>query len=213
VTAKGSTAPGKVRAPLVTLGIVTLAAAALAAPDLFELSRQGLARGELWRLWTAHLAHYSIAHFAVDAGTLLLLGFLYEDRLGSGRWALLLSTAATAISLVFLVADPSLSSYRGLSGLDCTAFVAGLVVESRDRRPVALFWGIAFGAKVLYEQLTGTFLFPSAGLGEMGLPVLSAHTTGALAGLAAILALRPQGIRPGSRTPEPTRFEAESPKS
>lgn len=195
MTAKGSTAPVRVRAPLVTLGIVTLAAAALAAPDLFELSRGGLAHGELWRLWTAHLAHFGTAHFCVDAGTLLLLGFLYEERLGSGRWALLLSTAATAISVVFLVAEPSLSSYRGLSGLDCAAFVAGLAVESRDRRPIALFWGIAFGAKVLYEQLTGTFLFPSAGLGDMGLPVLSAHTTGALAGFAASLAFRRRAAR------------------
>jgi hypothetical protein len=104
--------------------------------------------------------------------------------------------AATAISAVFLSAERGFETYRGLSGLDCAAFAAAVVAEASGRRPAAWLMGALFAAKLAWEQLNGAFIFPSAELGSMGLPVLSAHTAGAAAGFATAL-IRP--IRAPSR--------------
>ncbi len=190
---KGSATAKADRAPLFSLGIVVLAALALLAPEAVELTRSGVANGELWRLFTGHLAHYSLYHFAVDAGTFAILGSIVERRLGAGRWALLLSASALLISLTFLGLEPSLDSYRGLSGLDCAAFAAALILEARKHRGMAILLGAGFAAKLAFEQISGGFLFPSTNLGDMGLPVLSAHSVGAAVGFGTILALGRSG--------------------
>lgn len=187
---KGSATRRTARAPLVSLAVVGAAALALLVPSAFELTRSGLRAGEFWRLLTGHLAHYGLYHFAIDAGTLLALGWMYENRCGSRRWALLLGGAALAVSLVFLAAEPDLERYRGLSGVDCAAFAAAVLCEYPRRRMLSACLAALFVAKLLFEQTTGGFLFPSTGLGDMGLPVLSAHTVGAAAGFALALAVK-----------------------
>ena len=102
----------------------------------------------------------------------------------------------------FLFSETHLEAYRGLSGIDCAAFAAALVMEGRRRPLLALAVGLGLGAKLAYEQLSGAFLFPATGWGEMGEPVLSAHTVGAMAGLASGLiwlsiVLRRHGVRTG----------------
>lgn len=161
-----------------TLILVALSGAALASPSSFELTRDG----GVWRLLTGHLAHYSLYHFAVDAGTLLVVGRLVERHWGARRWALVCAASALSISLAFLLFETRLDVYRGLSGLDCTAFAAMLSIEARRHRGPALALAVVFAAKLAYEQITGGFLFPSTGWGDMGSPVLSAHTVGALGG-------------------------------
>lgn len=179
--------PGRVRAPLVSIGAAAAAVLATLAPEALELSREGVARGELWRIWTGQLAHCSLYHLGVDAGTLLALGFLYERAVGPARWALILGIAAPVIAGAFLLLEPGLKAYRGLSGIDCAAFAVAVGVEARRRPALGLALGGLFAAKLAWEQASGSFLFPAAGLGDMGLPVLSAHAAGALAGFAAAL--------------------------
>jgi rhomboid family GlyGly-CTERM serine protease len=188
--------PGRGRAPFVTLAALGLSLAAFAAPEAFELTREGLLRGEFWRLLTGHLAHYSLYHLAVDGATLLALGWLYEESFGPLRWALILLGAAAVVSGAFLVLEPRLSAYRGLSGLDCAAFAAAILAEGRRRPWLAAGLALVFAAKLVYEQLAGGFIFPATGLGDMGCPVLSAHTAGAAAGFLG-------GWRPGPRRREP----------
>ena len=181
----GSTTPVRGRAPLVSLAVAGFSAAALAFPELLELTRAGLERGEIWRFLTGHLSHYSVYHFGVDCGTLVFLGCLVERHFGAKGWSAILVLSGAAVSAAFLSCEPHLEAYRGLSGIDCAAFAAALVVEGRRRPLVALAVGLGLGAKLAYEQLSGAFLFPATGWGEMGEPVLSAHTVGAMAGLAS----------------------------
>jgi rhomboid family GlyGly-CTERM serine protease len=186
------------RVPWFSWAVAAAAALASLDPAGFELTRGGLRDGELWRLWTGHLSHYSAYHLAVDAGTFLLLGLLYERRYGTLRWALMTGVAALAVSLVFVTGERGFDAYRGLSGLDCAAFAAALTVEAPRRKIVAGLMGALFAAKLIWEQASGGFLFPSAELGSMGLPIPSAHTIGAAAGLGmSILTTRPGPI-PGA---------------
>lgn len=191
----GGAAARAVRAPLVTLATAALAAVALAVPELFELTREGLREGELWRLLGGHLAHFSAGHFAVDVGMFLALGLLYEPRYGSARWALLTAGSALALSAGVLLAEPDVDVYRGLSGVDCAAFSAAVLAEMRSRRLWGRALAAAFGAKLAFEQVSGAFLFPASGLGDMGLPIPSVHLLGAAvgAGLARTPALPAEG--------------------
>ena len=200
---QGGATANAVRAPLVSFAVLALSALGLLVPHAFELTRPEIQNGQLWRLLTGHLTHYSGFHFAVDAGTFLVLGWIVEVQIGSGRWLGLLTASALAISVAFLVFEPGLDVYRGLSGLDCTAFAAALILEFRRYPRAATALGLGFAAKLVYEQIRGGFLFPSAGLGDMGLPVLSAHTVGAATGLG--LALMSRRAARGSKPAEEIR--------
>ena len=42
--------------------------------------RAAIAHGELWRIWTGHLVHFGWAHLFVDAGLLLIVGWIAENQ-------------------------------------------------------------------------------------------------------------------------------------
>ena len=196
--ATGNTASAGRRAPLVTLAISVLALALFFLPDTFQLTREGLGRGEVWRFFTGHLTHFSAGHLFVDVLTLLVLGVLYERSVGSLKWLVLLLGSGVAISAAFLLTESHLEGYRGLSGLACAAFAVAILVERRRRPVLATGLGVLFAAKILFEQLTGGFLFPAVGAGDMGEPVLSAHTAGAAVGFLLGWVF----LRPGPETSE-----------
>lgn len=172
----------------VTLAIVAASAAALAAPGALELDR---ARPlELWRIWTAHLAHFSLSHFALDAGSFLVLGILCERRLGPRRWAALLAVAAAVVSAGVRMIEP-FDTYRGLSGLNYAALACAFALERR--------WGIALlgalAAKLLFEAATGDVVF--FWMVEDGWTAArSAHALGALVGIAAVYSISCGRISP-----------------
>ena len=176
--------------PWITIAVAASAAAVFALPaaaPLLEYDRQAvLAGGQLWRLFSGHLAHWSTPHLALDLGALLLLGWVAE-RKDRRRLGLLLVAAALVISVV-LLRDPTWSTYRGLSGVDAALYVYVAVTLWREgasqRRPmrvVALALLAAFVGKMIVEGLSGAAIFMAPG--DAQTVVLSAHVSGALVGL------------------------------
>jgi rhomboid family GlyGly-CTERM serine protease len=164
-----------------------------------EYDRAALAAGEVWRLLTGHLAHWSAAHLAWDVIAFVALGALCE-RLGRARFLACVGAAALAVSLAVWWAMPGLDRYRGLSGLDSALFVllaVSLVRDGDSRRLLAGAGGLAaFLVKLAWEGATGGALFVhDAGLA----PVPLAHLAGALVGLAAGVARpRPSQVAGGA---------------
>ena len=155
-----------------------------------EAERVRLAEGELWRLAGAHLAHYSSAHWLLDALVFLVLALECERR-AAVRTRLALAGAALVIPAGVLAFQPELARYRGLSGLDSALFGLLLALELRaggSRR--ALVAGVLFLAKVAWELATGRALFlDSQSLGFTPVPL--AHALGALIGVAGGLSPTP----------------------
>jgi rhomboid family GlyGly-CTERM serine protease len=92
-----------------------------AAPDPLAAhlayDRQAILSGELWRLWTAHVVHFSWQHALSDALVLFAASRLVERLAGAPlAWAAF-AIGAPAISLALLCAAPGMSEYRGASGL------------------------------------------------------------------------------------------------
>ncbi len=177
------------------LGLVFLWPAATA---WLEFDRQAVASGQWWRLLSAQLAHWNAEHLFWDAIVFAALGALCEatDR---RRFVLCALSAAVAIAALVWFAQPQLTSYRGLSGIDSALFgllAATLLREHWSRRnwcwvAVTAALAIGFLAKVGLELTTGrTFFVDTAAAGFVAIPL--AHAAGALVGALAGL-VRPAG--------------------
>ncbi len=178
--------------PVVTLLIACSALVAELLPGagpLLEWHRAAVAKGELWRLVTAHLVHFGWAHLAYDVGAWLLLAGLSERR-GRRTMVATLAVAAALIPLAVAVTRPDLLTYRGLSGLDSALFALLVTDVLRDpstpRRGLIALVAVGFVAKLLIE-CSGTGVFVVT---ETFVPVPIAHAVGALVGLA--MALKPR---------------------
>ena len=180
------------------------AAIALAALVVFAASgggaltgeRAALAQGQLWRLWTAHVVHFSASH-ALWSGLVWLVAGAWmesEDRRG---WTWTVLAGAPLVTAVALAGDAEMARYGGLSGLACAPLVwAGCRMwRSGDpaRRAAAAAVFSLLALKVVAEMTGGGVAFSrfGEGVGEVR-PAPWAHAGGALlgAGLAARLAGR-----------------------
>lgn len=144
--------------------------------------------GEIWRLLTGHLPHWTNDHLLWSLLTFAALAIPLEmERPKFVWWTVALSSLG--ISLGVWVLQPEMNQYRGLSGLDCGLFGAwiGKVLwearRSGDRQLVALgvLLLVSVCAKVGWELVThGTVFANSAGAGFVAVPL--AHVIGVMLG-------------------------------
>ena len=164
-----------------TLLLAALAVGAWLAPGvapLLQYDRSALSRGELWRLLTGHLTHWTADHLLWDVAVFAAAGAACE-RGGRRTYAALLAAAALGVSAAVFLALPTMRTYRGLSGVD-TALVAYLTVTRLRGR-----WAMAgislLLLKLAVEAATGATAFVApAGFA----PVPLAHAAGAAVGFA-----------------------------
>lgn len=186
------------RAPLVVLVFVAGSLAASAIPGLagvLEYERQAVSHGEIWRLATGQLVHWSFAMTALDLGLVAIAGSVLELR--SRRVASLAVALAVAFVAVAVQAWAApLEHYRGSSGFGW-ALAAALAVdlarraENRYGRGTALAIALALAAKLAWELATGSPLpFDHLPAGVAVVP--QAHAAGAVAGLVAALVSGPR---------------------
>jgi rhomboid family GlyGly-CTERM serine protease len=177
------------RGPWVTVAIV-LACAAIAltpgAAERLQYERAAVASGELWRLVTGQLAHWTPRMAAADLLVVGIAGAWLEWR--SRR--LLVWTVAMAgagVGLTIQAFTPHLASYRGSSGIasGLYAAVAGALIAERAPRWIRLAACLALlglVGKTALEMATGDAIF--AGPLPPGVSAVpEAHLAGALAGI------------------------------
>jgi rhomboid family GlyGly-CTERM serine protease len=172
------------------LGLLPHAAApARALLDWLQFDRAAILHGEIWRLLTGNLVHWSPEHFLLDVGAFLVIGLMYEPA-QRRQYPWLLLVAALSVGLGVLILLPEMSMYRGLSGADSGQFVLALTVEfqlARNERRRWLWLAPTLGVftlKILSETVTGQMFFGTESLGNIGLPTPLAHAAGATAVLA-----------------------------
>lgn len=183
----------RARLPLFTAVISLFAIAAFhpAAASFLQYDRAAINTGELWRVLTGHVTHWSIDHLGWDLAAFATLGVLNERR-DRRRFLLCLLLSATTISAGVWLFRPDLAFYRGLSGVDSALFV--LLVTSVLRtsvlnRDYLLTFATAISlaaaaAKTAWELTTGAAVFVNAANFE---PLPLAHVIGGVAGLLAAL--------------------------
>jgi len=197
------------RLPVVSLLLVFLAVpATLLEPvaQVLQFDRSAFAAGEVWRLLSCHLTHWSFDHLLWDVVALAVLGLLCEPT-GRRRFVGCLLASAVAIPLCVGIFETEIQTYRGLSGLDSAVFILLAVTilgEAWERRNWITVTGtllvlLGFCGKIGFELATGATLFVDSQAAEM-IPLPLSHLVGAavgcLFGLLGRNSTRPTKDRP-----------------
>ena len=173
-----------------TLFIVGISIIAYSLPrfsDLLVYDRQAILSGELWRLLTAPLVHFSASHIFWDILIFGVAGFAINAS-GFRRFWMVCSFAAVIPSLVFLLTLPELERYGGLSGLATGAvayFCLCSAFKTKKNRFLWLLILLFMGTKIIVEATIGTPIFVQTGKVPFRV-IPSAHIFGYLGALAAI---------------------------
>lgn len=163
------------------------------AAAALRYEREAVQHGELWRLLSGHLVHADWSHLAWNVLGLLLVWALFAGEYTIGGWLTLMLASTAAIDLGFLVLEPQLAWYVGLSGVLHGLMAAGLVAWLRARRDaLTVAVSVAFLAKLAWEHARGPLPFTA---GTLAIPVVhEAHSYGAIGGtLCALVLLARQG--------------------
>lgn len=176
------------RLPLATIALAAGAIGVAIIPALqhvLVLDRDAVAAGELWRVATGSLVHFSTSHLLYDLAVVVLASALLERR----GWpvAPIVLASATAIGAAVLLFTPELARYGGLSGVACT-LVALYALDCLTVRGATRAAGVLVlmlsAVKLGWEMRSGTFVFV-ADAGDAFRPVPLAHVVGAGVGVAA----------------------------
>lgn len=183
-----------------TLLIVTVSIITYGFPQVSSLlvyDRQAIFCGELWRLFTAPVVHFSFSHMFWDTLVFGAAGIAIEAARFRRFWLVCL-IAAVIPGLLFLLAYPALEHYGGLSGPATgavTYFSLCRACQSKKGRMIWLGILVFIGIKIIIEASIGTPLFAKAG--KIPFRVLpSAHIIGYCAAIFTSTwdwTIRPEG--------------------
>jgi rhomboid family GlyGly-CTERM serine protease len=183
------------RAAALPLAVVGTAVLVFCLPQLSALlvyDRQAILAGQLWRLATAPLVHFSVSHLCWDGVVFAAAGWAVEAA-GYRGFRLLCALAAVIPGLFFLGAVPELGRYGGLSGL-ATGAVAYLCFCRMGARSKGSWIWLAILAlmslKILVETTTAGPLFVQTGSTPFRV-LPAAHLIGLGTALATRIAVRP----------------------
>jgi rhomboid family GlyGly-CTERM serine protease len=177
------------RFPWITAGLAAVCAlATLVPPEMLQYDRARVEAGELWRLFTGQMVHWTLRMALLDLGMLLGLGAWLEAQGDRQRVALALLLSASLTVLAVAALSPCLSLYRGSSGMASALFVgAALRISKTGRCPRLLGWTaiLLFLGKAAFETLAGKALF--AGPLPDGVEVVPlVHLLGGMGGMGGI---------------------------
>jgi rhomboid family GlyGly-CTERM serine protease len=166
---------------LLSLALVLLSLLGESGRLALRYEREAVLQGEYWRLLTGHLVHGTWLHLFLNGAGLGLIAALFPRDYSLRAWLLIAACSVIAIDLGFVLWEPQLHWYVGLSGVLHGALAAGAIAWWRhESRPLALVLSVIFVGKLVWEQLRGAL--PLSG----DLPVVvDAHLYGAVGGVAA----------------------------
>lgn len=153
--------------------------------ELLRYERAAVLQGQYWRLLTGHFVHGSGQHLLLNAVGLGVIAALFPREYSVRAWLLILAGSLVTIDLGFVLLEPQLEWYVGLSGILHGALAAGAIGWWRhESRPLALGLSAVLVGKLAWEQWHGALPLS----GDMPV-VVDAHLYGAIGGALAGLVL------------------------
>ena len=147
--------------------------------------RGGIARGEWWRLFSAHFVHLDAEHAFLNGLGVILMWALFARDYSPLRWLAIYLFASLSISAGLWWLNPELQWYVGASGALHGVMTAGTLAHLRRGDLDGWILAVFIVAKLSYEQFAGSMPFSGASN-----TVVDAHLYGAVGGLALALFLR-----------------------
>jgi rhomboid family GlyGly-CTERM serine protease len=166
---------------LLALVLVLLALLGESGRLALRYERDAVLQGEYWRLLTGHLVHGTWLHLLLNGAGLGLIAALFPRDYSLAAWALIAACAAAAIDVGFVLYEPQLRWYVGLSGVLHGTLAAGAIAWWRhESRLLALVLSVIFVGKLAWEQVQGALPLS----GDLSV-VVDAHLYGAVGGAIA----------------------------
>jgi rhomboid family GlyGly-CTERM serine protease len=153
----------------------------------FEYDRNNVIKGQIWRLWTGHLVHYSLQQAIIDLSILMLTGSVVEKTLAARYTALLFILSMPTISIGLLTLFPEIVHYRGASSISVMFAVMACIIlwKSETRwRPILVALVLAEVIKTIFDA--NGYSFSLTHLPEGIHVAWQAHVLGALLGLLSM---------------------------
>ncbi|WP_163935753.1 rhombosortase [Paraferrimonas sp. SM1919] len=118
--------------------------------------RYEVSQGQLWRLFSAGIAHTNGYHLLFNGAALVVLAFLHGHYFRPNQLHLLLIYLVLAVSIGLYAFYPDTSHYVGLSGALHGLVLIGAFIDSQKKMITGylLFAGVII--KVIYEQFWGS---------------------------------------------------------
>jgi rhomboid family GlyGly-CTERM serine protease len=171
-----------------TTGLLALACLAVGFTSLgpqLAFDRQGIMAGEIWRLWTGHLVHFSSTQLLLDVCTLLVVGWLAERQWGAGFTGIVVLLGMPVLSISLLLLSPHLVQYRGMSGIAMLLAVAA-ATQLWDSHPKARISLVVLGMALLVKTLLDALGMNALSSLPAGVSVVwQSHVSGAVIGWMA----------------------------
>ena len=166
---------------LLALGLVLLSLLGENGRLALRYERDAVLQGEYWRLLSGHLVHGNWLHLLLNGAGLGLIAALFPREYSLAGWLLIALCSVIAIDAAFVLYEPQLRWYVGLSGVLHGALAAGAVAWWRhESRLLALVLSGIFVGKLIWEQVQGALPLS----GELPV-VVDAHLYGAIGGAVA----------------------------
>lgn len=157
--------------------------------------RDLILNGQIWRLITCHLVHWSPEHFFLDVSVFLALGVAFEQRIGHRYWQILFA-AGLLISMTLLIFQSGIETYRGISGLINAQIILGTGLYIFDKHSGKITKRLYLSVfclhliKTGYEVFFQDSIFSTESLGDLGLFTPLAHVTGVFVALGLLFLRR-----------------------
>jgi rhomboid family GlyGly-CTERM serine protease len=168
----------------VTLGLLTISVGIYYLPGVTPVlvyERRSVLSGELWRLFSGHLVHFSASHLLYNALALGLAGWIIEYR-RYPRYVIVCVFSALLVSLAILTVKPDMTVYGGLSGIASASIVYFSLCAIREAGPWRWIGGgtlLLTIVKIFFESMSDKPLFASIDTISF-LPVPMAHVMGGM---------------------------------
>jgi rhomboid family GlyGly-CTERM serine protease len=149
--------------------------------------RDAILAGEWWRLVTGHFVHLGWAHLGLNVMGLVLMWTLFAADYTPRQWLIIVAGSIAAIDAGFLLLNPELVWYVGLSGALHGVMAAGTLAHLRRREPDGWILAVFLIGKLVYEQVVGVMPYSLKSAG--GPVVVDAHLYGAVGALIVTASL------------------------
>ena len=150
--------------PFVTLSISILALVVFYEPDISALSfynRDLILNGELWRLVTAPIAHFSKSHLFWNVSVFTVFG-CYLETSHKSAFSIICGLTTLLTGFVYLIFAQKLHVYGGLSGLATgIVFYTGLYMFFQKGSKLWILLIILIMIKLIIETAFGEMIFVS----------------------------------------------------
>ena len=156
---------------------------------LLRFERSGLAKGEWWRLLSAHVVHLDLHHALLNILGLALVWALFARDYSPKAWLAIVLGAIAAIDAGLWLGDSTVQWYVGSSGALHGALAAGVIAHVRKGERDGWLLAGLLAAKLLYEQTVGAL--PLSGSDPV---VVDAHLYGVAGGAAVAAFLSPRRV-------------------